>query len=237
MEEEEPPPNGFPSIGVNAVVRLDDEDGAFGILGSLDGSDDSGPTPLNAKGVLSHDFGSNGGGTVLLLGDGAPAGFAYVLNAAGTQLTILQNGNPNPVLQVTLTNATGGYEVTQLGPIVHPPGFGENDVAFAINYRVTDANGDFIDGVLPINVDDDTPVAVADSGNVTEGSFLAVAASGVLSNDVAGADGFTAGGGVVGVRAAGNDLTTDVTTGVDTLIPDTAARSFCRRTAATSTSR
>ena len=219
VEEEEPPPNGLPSIGVNAAVRMDDEDLANGILGSLDGSDDPGPTPLNAKGVLSHDFGSNGGGTVLLLGDGAPAGFAYVLNAAGTQLTILQNGNPNPVLQVTLTNATGGYEVTQLGPIVHPPGFGENDVAFAINYRVTDANGDFIDGVLPINVDDDTPAAAVDSGNVTEGSFLTVAASGVLSNDVAGADGFAAGGGVVGVRAAGGDLTTDVTTGVNTLIP------------------
>ena len=108
-----------------------------------------------------------------------------MLNAAGTQLTIFQNGNPNPVLQVTLTNATGGYEVTQLGPIVHPLGFGENDVAFAINYRVTDANGDFIDGVLPINVDDDTPAAAVDSGNVTEGSSLAVAASGVLTNDVA----------------------------------------------------
>ena len=219
VDDEEPPPNGLPSIGVNAAVRMDDEDLANGILGSVDGSDDPGPTPLNAKGVLSHDFGSNGAGTVLLLGDGAPAGFAYVLNAAGTQLTILQNGNANPVLQVTLTNATGGYEVTQLGPIVHPPGFGENDVAFAINYRVTDANGDFIDGVLPINVDDDTPAAAVDSGNVTEGSFLAVAASGVLSNDVAGADGFTAGGGVVGVRAAGNDLTTDVTTGVNTPIP------------------
>ena len=38
----------------------------------------------------------------------------------------------------------------------------------------------------------------------------------MLANDVAGADGFTAGGGVVGVRAAGGDLTTDVTTGVAT---------------------
>ena len=47
-----------------------------------------------------------------------------------------------------------------------------------------------------------------DSGNVSEGALLTVAASGVLANDVAGADGFTAGGGVVGVRAAGSDLTT-----------------------------
>ena len=46
---------------------------ANGILGSVDGSDDPGPTPFNAIGVLSHNFGSNGGGTVLLLGDGAPA--------------------------------------------------------------------------------------------------------------------------------------------------------------------
>ena len=65
---------------------------------------------------------------------------------------------------------------------------------------------------------DDGPTAHVDSGNVTEGALLTVAASGVLSNDVAGADGFTAGGGVVGVRAAGGDLTTDVTTGVNTHI-------------------
>ena len=163
VEDEPPPPNGLPSIGVNAAVRMDDEDLTNGILGSVDGSDDPGPTPFNAKGVLSYDFGSDGRGTVLLLGTGAPVGFAYVLNAAGTQLTILQNGNPNPVLQVTLTNATGGYEVTQLEPIVHPPGFGENDVAFSINYRVTDANGDFIDGVLSINVDDDGPTVTANA--------------------------------------------------------------------------
>ena len=53
---------------------------------------------------------------------------------------------------------------------------------------------------------------------MNEGALLTVAASGVLSNDVAGADGFTASGGVVGVRAAGGDLTTDVTTGVGTNI-------------------
>ena len=53
---------------------------------------------------------------------------------------------------------------------------------------------------------------------MNEGALLTVAAAGVLSNDVAGADGFTAGGGVVGVRAAGGDTTTDVTTGVNTSI-------------------
>ena len=54
---------------------------------------------------------------------------------------------------------------------------------------------------------------------MNEGALLTVAASGVLSNDVAGADGF--GGrrrGCGGVRAAGDDVTTDVTTGVNTSI-------------------
>ena len=83
---------------------------------------------------------------------------------------------------------------------------------------MTDANSNTVTGTITINIIDDVPTAHADSGNVTEGALLTVAASGVLSNDVAGADGFAAGGGVVGVRAAGGDLTTDVTTGVDTPI-------------------
>ena len=53
---------------------------------------------------------------------------------------------------------------------------------------------------------------------MTEGALLTVAASGVLSNDVSGRMADGAGGGVVGVRAAGSDLTTDVTTGVRTSI-------------------
>ena len=81
---------------------------------------------------------------------------------------------------------------------------------------MTDANGNTATGTITINIVDDVPTATVDSGNVNEGALLTVAAAGVLTNDVAGADGFTAGGGVVGVRAAGGDLTTDVTTGVET---------------------
>ena len=83
---------------------------------------------------------------------------------------------------------------------------------------MTDAQGNSTTGTILVDIVDDVPTAQVDSGNVTEGSLLVVAASGVLSNDVAGADGFAAGGGVVGVRAAGGDLTTDVTTGVNTNI-------------------
>src|SRR4029077_15196241 len=77
---------------------------------------------------------------------------------------------------------------------------------------VTDADGDSAPaGNLVISIVDDVPTAHADTGTVNEGSLLTVApASGVLVNDVSGADGFTAGGGVVGVRAAGGDTTTNV---------------------------
>ena len=91
-------------------------------------------------------------------------------------------------------------------------------MAESFTYRVTDANGNTATGTITVNIVDDVPTATLDSGNVNEGALLTVAASGVLTNDVAGADGFAAGGGVVGVRAAGGDLTTDVTTGVGTNI-------------------
>ena len=78
----------------------------------------------------------------------------------------------------------------------------------SFGYTVTDAQGNTATGTILVDIIDDVPTATLDSGNVNEGALLTVAAAGVLSNDVAGADGFAAGGGVVGVRAAGGDLTT-----------------------------
>src|SRR5690606_9281112 len=71
---------------------------------------------------------------------------------------------------------------------------------------------------LVINIVDDVPHAVADTNSVTEGGQ---AVGNVLTDgtdDVFGADGKDAGGGVVGVRAAAGDTTTAVTTGVNTVI-------------------
>ena len=50
VEDEEPPPNGLPSIA--ALMRPFEWTmrSANGILGSVDGSDDPGPTPFNANG-------------------------------------------------------------------------------------------------------------------------------------------------------------------------------------------
>ena len=62
------------------------------------------------------------------------------------------------------------------------------------------------------------PTAVLDTGSVAEGGTLTVAAgAGVLHNDIAGADGLAAGGGVVGV-AAGSSTASPVSGGVGTTI-------------------
>ena len=88
------------------------------------------------------------------------------MSAGGTVLTIsqLQDGSPVDVLRVTLTNTTSGaYTVQQLNEIDHSiPGVSEENLLLNVNYRVTDGDGDTIDGALSIDVDDDTPTIVAD---------------------------------------------------------------------------
>ncbi|WP_265102620.1 VCBS domain-containing protein [Acinetobacter johnsonii] len=92
---------------------------------------------------------------------------------------------------------------------------GDNTTAtFAV--EIKDADGDATAGNLVINIVDDAPITVADTGSVTEGALLTKdAASGVLSNDQSGADGW-ANGGVVGVAKGNTDTTSS--TGVGTSI-------------------
>jgi VCBS repeat-containing protein len=201
-----------PTVSRNALVRLDDDALADGNPGGRGDNADS----QNATGTLAHSFGADGEGTLLLSDTGAPAGFVYSLNGDGTILTISQDGTD--VLQVTLSNNTDGqYSVEQLAPVDHRAGGRENNQNFNINYRVTDNDGDVVGGRLRVNVDDDTPTAIADTDNVTEGAALIVdAASGLLSNDNFGADN-PAIATVSGV-AAGNNTSTALTTGVATAI-------------------
>ena len=46
---------------------------------------------------------------------------------------------------------------------------------------MTDANGNTTTGTILVDIVDDVPTAHVDSGNVTEGALLTVAAAGVLS--------------------------------------------------------
>src|SRR6185503_9986173 len=141
--EEPAPINGFPSIGLNALAQLDDDALAAGIVGGV--GDD--PDSVNTTGILAHDFGPDGAGTTLLTAAGAvlPADFTAFVNAAGTILTIHQVSTNLDVLQVSLSNTSdGSYTVTQLNAIKHPAGGDENNLQFAVNYVVTDSNGDAV---------------------------------------------------------------------------------------------
>ncbi len=138
----------------NAAVQLDDETLTGGIPG---GTGDVFPDTANTSGTLAHDFGADGAGSVEWLDTGAPAGFTFV--KSGDNLLIKQGATT--VITVTMVTATGAYTVTQNAAIAHPAGGDENDVSFTLSYRVTDGDGDFTDGTLTINSDDDTPTTFA----------------------------------------------------------------------------
>ncbi|WP_374655539.1 Ig-like domain-containing protein [Dongia sp.] len=147
-----------PVVGWNCTVRLDDDVLGAGNPSGIGDDVDS----LHATGILAHGYGADGAGTLLLTGATLPAGFTQVVSPDGLTLTISQNGMP--VLQVTLSNNTdGSYTVTQLAPIEHGPGSDENNVQFAIDYEVTDGDGDPVSGSLTIDVDDDTPTVSANN--------------------------------------------------------------------------
>lgn len=147
-----------PSVSSNLVVQLDDDALANGIPGGPGGTDDA--NALNTGGVLAHNFGADGAGTVKWLDSGAPGGFTYQASPDGSQLLVKQGATT--VLTLTLNTATGVYSVTQNAPIQHANADLENNQSFTLNYQVTDKDGDKADGTLSVNVDDDTPVAQDD---------------------------------------------------------------------------
>ncbi|TYK67507.1 type I secretion C-terminal target domain-containing protein, partial [Comamonas sp. Z3] len=77
---------------------------------------------------------------------------------------------------------------------------GDDSVKDSFTVTVTDAANQSKSDNLVVLITDTAPEAKPDTGNVSEGSTLTVAAAaGVLANDKAGADGWNAGGAVVGV--------------------------------------
>ncbi|MCD8504894.1 MAG: DUF5801 domain-containing protein [Burkholderiaceae bacterium] len=140
-----------PTVTVNATVYLDD-DALMG--GNPGGVDDQDPDVVAATGTLGHSFGADQPGSIAWLTDGAPAGFTY--EASGSDLLVKQGAVT--VLTLSLDTATGAYSVVQNAPVQHDTAFDENEAAFEVGYRVSDADGDSVDGVLSIVVDDDTPV-------------------------------------------------------------------------------
>ena len=149
-----------PSVSSNDDVVLEDDDLANGIDGGP--NDDS--APQNASGTLEHAYGADGPGSTLLTGFTLPSGQGFTAAVAADGLSLLIKQNGVDVLKVELTDTTTGhYSVTQLHAIDHPTLNGqsgddtENNVIFTVNYRVTDGDGDFANGTMKVNVDDDSP--------------------------------------------------------------------------------
>ena len=142
-----------PSVANNQTVWLDDDALAGGNPGGVGDHD---PDLLRDTGTLSHDFGEDGAGTLQWLEHGAPNGFSYQLQGNG-DLHVLQGSEH--VLTLTLNSATGDYSVTQVAAVDHRNAGNENNQRFEFTYRVTDKDGDSVDGSLTVKVDDDTPVA------------------------------------------------------------------------------
>ncbi|MCF7744512.1 retention module-containing protein [Aeromonas veronii] len=165
-----------PSISANAVVQLDDDALAGGIAGGT--RDD--PNAVNVSGTLGHSFGADGAGSIQWLTSGAPGGYTYEAGSGGS-LLVKQAGVT--VLTVTLNSATGAYSVTQNAPIKHADGNDENNATFTLNYRVTDADKDSVDGSLTINVDDDTPTVSANAAVQLDDDALAGGIAGGTGDD------------------------------------------------------
>ncbi|ODT80474.1 MAG: hypothetical protein ABS76_16195 [Pelagibacterium sp. SCN 64-44] len=157
-----------PSAGDSVKIVLDDDDVA-GANGNPGGTGDRDPS--NVSGILPHDFGSDGAGSIQLvppLVSDLPAGFSAI--ASGNSLTISQGGTE--VLKITVNPATGAYSVEQLAAIKHAPGGDENDISFTLKYRVTDGDNDRAIGSFEITVNDDTPVLTLLSPNVADNSLF-----------------------------------------------------------------
>jgi VCBS repeat-containing protein len=155
--------------------------------------------------------GSNGAST------SESASGALTLPVAQT-ITTAQSGTSSYGSWTVSTAGTFTYTLTSRVTDVNNGTTPETDT---FSYTAYDSYGNAITNTVTLTITDDVPQANADIASVVEG---ATATGNVLTDgadDVFGADGpkvTSPVGGVVGVRAAGGDTTTDVTTGVSTSI-------------------
>ena len=199
-----------PEIGESSLIQLDDDalDGGNGDNAIGDDQETAGAPQV--EGVLTHSYGADGAGSIVLTGVagatfGAPdseageGAFFYSLSDDGLTIVVtqIQSGEPVDVLELSLSDTTSGsYTLTQLNAIRHADGAAENNVAFSFQYTVTDGDGDSVDGALEVDVDDDGPVLeVSAPQSVGNGLFL----DGFTSNN----NEWGSGSGVVTGTAAG----------------------------------
>ncbi len=155
------------------------------------GLDDSSAAALDALGLTS---------------DGATVTYTI------TPTSVVAVAGVDPIFTFTL-NSDGDWSFTLQGALDHEVAAdGENvndiEIDFGSLIQATDADGDTIDatGTLIVTVDDDTPLAVADTDTADEGG---TATGNVLTNDEGGADGLESPA-IIGITST-NEATSDDT--------------------------
>jgi VCBS repeat-containing protein len=228
------------SAGMGGASALLDETGGFDSVTSI-------APVIAATFDFGADGAASSGGVTYSIeltagGNSAPSGLAtavgdfpitLVQTSATTIVGRFDNGSGDQDAFTIVINNDGTLTVTQLVALEHlvdGESAADHDDALTLTGLVTaritveDGDGDTATTTTEIgdqiSFRDDGPMADADSNMVTEG---AVVNGNVLTDnaDVFGADGAdatTPAGGVVGVRAAGGDTTTPVTTGTGTVI-------------------
>lgn len=223
-------------LSADASNLFVDEDDLRDANGNLIGSDGT-EQPVSAEKEFSFSSWDGVASLIVSLEGGTAIQSAELFqndNFVGTGKTIKTEYGILTFTGGSWSPATGEgtvkYKYTLTDPATHADGGGENDLAETFNVVLTDkdktkpgVSPETANGQFTVTIKDDVPTAKADSDDVTEGATISrAAAAGVLSDDVFGADGRDALGGVVGVRVAGSDQTTPVVgAGVGTEITTT----------------
>ncbi|KFC65736.1 putative Calcium binding hemolysin protein [Bosea sp. LC85] len=208
--------NNVPSGG-SLAATVDDEGLAHGIIG---GTGDAATNSASASGTLT---GSGGDGALSfsfanLAGATAAAGqetVSFGWNSATNLLTATITSSPDAsriggtLFTIAVTPATGAYTLMLVDNILHATGNAENgDVTLALQYRVSDADGDtsVADtglGTLTVTFDDDSPRAFSAQSMTIENGANAIGSGALNLYENIGADG----GSVVFTGTDGSALT------------------------------
>ncbi len=194
--------NTLPTLGTTFVAV--DEEAVGSVFG---GPEDLDPTNLTSgtgsnnpvqTGLLAGlNFSANGIGDIVL-GAVADTGFKSLANqviqtvwdqATHTLTGVEVGGDGTVVFTLQITHVpTGAFTFTLCAPLQHTEANTEDDLILNVVVTVTDADGDPVQGLLTLLIDDDSPVAQDDlGGTATEDGIITLSGT-VLTNDATGSD-------------------------------------------------
>ena len=161
------------------TISVSNSDLSGSVSGDLS-TDDSAVRGGGTEGVASGNLSD----TVTVTGTGGTGSYSYAF--ASGAVTAVDAGD------FSINETTGEVTFTQDAAYAHASGANPQtaDDAYSIDVEITDGDGNTSTVTVNVDITDDGPVASTDTGSVVEGATPSVAAgSGVLANDISGADG------------------------------------------------